>query len=304
MARQQSSYSEGVAAVNGTGAERSTLARYFSDIRKIPILTQEQEAELGRRIQAGDEEALERLVEANLKFVVSIANEYRNLGLPYEDAINEGNLGLIEAARRFDPERGAKFISWAVWWIRRAIRSALSDQSYAVRLPVSQFRRMQEVKETERHLAKELGRAPTHEELSAKLPRKLAQVDPIHRHGIRISSLDYTPPEEQNGTFVDSLQDDNLVPIERQLLDDERVSCINALYEKLPDQQRTVIACRFGIDGERPQTLSEIGRRIGRSREGVRLIECKAIERLRRLFAARDIGSRLPRAHDDFDHAA
>jgi RNA polymerase primary sigma factor len=304
MARQQTSYSASTAPVKATGGERSLLARYFSDIRKIPILTQEQEAELGRRIQAGDEDALERLVEANLKFVVSIANEYRNLGLPYEDAINEGNVGLIEAARRFDPERGAKFISWAVWWIRRAIRSALSDQSFSVRLPVSQFRRMQEVKDTERDLVKELGRVPTHEELSAKLPRKLAQVDPIHRHGIRISSLDYTPPEEPSGNFADSLEDDQQVSVERQLLDDEQASNINALYEKLPDQQRTVIACRFGIDGERPQTLSEIGRRIGRSREGVRLIEGKAIERLRRLFAARDSASRLPSAHDDFDHAA
>ena len=284
--------------------DRSTLSRYLSDIREIAILSQEEEAALGRRIQAGEEGALEQLVEANLRFVVSIAGEYRNLGLPFDDLINEGNLGLIEAAHRFDPDRGAKFISWAVWWIRRAIRTALSDQTFVVRLPVSQFKRMREVKATERDLTKALGRPPTREEMAAKLPKKLAQVDPIHRHGIRISSLDYTTPDEQRSTLADTLQDDKQISIENRLLDDEQTESINALYEKLPDQLRTVIAWRFGLGGEQPQTLSEIGRRIGRSREGVRLIEGKAIEKLRRLFDANELATRKLTATSDFDHAA
>ena len=284
--------------------DRSTLSRYLSDIREIAILSQEEEAALGREIQAGDEGALEHLVESNLRFVVSIAGEYRNLGLPFDDLINEGNLGLIEAAHRFDPDRGAKFISWAVWWIRRAIRTALSDQTFVVRLPVSQFKRMREVKATERDLTRDLGRPPTRDEMAAKLPRKLAQVDPIHRHGIRISSLDYTAPDEQRDTLADTLPDHKLVSIESRMLCDEQTENINELYEKLPDQLRTVIAWRFGLDGEQPQTLSEIGRRIGRSREGVRLIEGKAIDKLRKLFDAHELAARRLTATSDFDHAA
>ena len=284
--------------------DRSTLSRYLSDIREIAILSQEEEAALGREIQVGDDGALEQLVESNLRFVVSIAGEYRNLGLPFDDLINEGNLGLIEAAHRFDPDRGAKFISWAVWWIRRAIRTALSDQTFVVRLPVSQFKRMREVKATERDLTRDLGRPPTREEMAAKLPRKLAQVDPIHRHGIRISSLDYTAPDEQRDTLADTLPDHKLVSIESRMLCDEQTENINELYEKLPDQLRTVIAWRFGLDGEQPQTLSEIGRRIGRSREGVRLIEGKAIDKLRKLFDAHELATRRLTPTSDFDHAA
>ena len=294
----------GTTKTSHLSGDRSTLSRYLSDIRGIAILSQEEEAELGRKIAAGKEGALERLVEANLRFVVSVAGEYRNLGLPFDDLINEGNLGLIEAAHRFDPDRGAKFISWAVWWIRRAIRTALSDQTFVVRLPVSQFKRMREVKATEKDLTRDLGRPPTREEMSAKLPRKLAQVDPIHRHGIRISSLDYTAPDEQRDTLAETLPDRKQVSVENQLLEDEQNESITELYEKLPDQLRTVIAWRFGLDGEQPQTLSEIGRRIGRSREGVRLIEGKAIEKLRRLFDANEIAERRVTANSDYDHAA
>ena len=295
---------QGTTKTGHLSGDRSTLSRYLSDIRDIDILSQEEEAKLGRKIAAGEEGALERLVEANLRFVVSVAGEYRNLGLPFDDLINEGNLGLIEAAHRFDPNRGAKFISWAVWWIRRAIRTALSDQTFVVRLPVSQFKRMREVKATERDLTRDLGRPPTREEMSAKLPRKLAQVDPIHRHGIRISSLDYTAPDENRDTLAETLPDPSQVSVENQLLEDEQNESINELYEKLPDQLRTVIGWRFGLDGEQPQTLSEIGRRIGRSREGVRLIEGKAIEKLRRLFDANEIAGRRVTANSDYDHAA
>jgi RNA polymerase primary sigma factor len=296
--------SNGTSKVREFTADRSTLSRYLSDIREIPILSQEAEAALGRRIQTGEKAALEQLVEANLRFVVSIAGEYRNLGLPFEDLINEGNLGLIEAAQRFDPERGAKFITWAVWWVRRAIRNALSDQSYVVRLPVSQLKRMREVRATERELTRELGRRPTREEMAAKLPRKLAHVDPIHRHGIRISSLDFSAPDEQRDTLAETLPDHSLVSVEHRLLDEEQTENLSALYEKLPDPLRSVIAWRFGLDGEPPQTLSEIGRRIGRSREGVRLIEGKAIEKLRRLFDASKIAERRLLHSNDFDHAA
>jgi RNA polymerase sigma factor (sigma-70 family) len=271
-----------------TGSGRSVIDRYLADIRHYPRLTREEELELVSQAQEGSMEALDWLIECNLRFVVRVAGEYRNRGLPFEDLINEGNLGLIEAARRYDPGQGTRFISWAVWWIRKSIRAALAEQPHVVRLPLSQFKKIRVVRATEKALEGELGRGPTLSEMSASLPVGLSGMDPIHHYGIRCASLDEPVHREGRRTMAEVVGDDGRPSVEEQMLDREQKSGVRALQGQLDGQQREVIAGRFGLDGQPPQTLAEIGQRIGRSREGVRLIEVRALQRLRRLLAATD----------------
>ncbi|HNX19463.1 MAG TPA: sigma-70 family RNA polymerase sigma factor, partial [Acidobacteriota bacterium] len=157
-------------------SDRSVLSRYFSEIRAYPLLTKEQEQQLAHRVRKGDKDAFEHLVASNLSFVVKVASEYRNLGLPLEDLLNEGNLGLIEAARRYDPEKGTKFITYAIWWIRKAILKALAEQVNLVRVPTYQMKKVKQVREAEHTLRKELGRAPERHEISDRLDTTLKKV--------------------------------------------------------------------------------------------------------------------------------
>ncbi|MCP3978285.1 MAG: RNA polymerase sigma factor RpoD/SigA [bacterium] len=274
------------AANKGPKGTARVLDCYFTDIRRMPMLTREQEAQLGRRAQSGDRRALNELVESNLRFVVKVATEYTDFGLPLEDLINEGNLGLMEAAERFDPERGVKFISWAVWWIRKAIRNALNEQPRVVRLPLSQLKRMRVVRETERGLKEDLGREPTNDEIAAQLPKKMAKIEPIHRHDVRVTSLDEPVAGEFQETYAETLQDTACSSIEDDLVEQETRDNVDDLCNRLDRREREVISARFGLDGEKPRTLREIGQQIGLSREGVRLIELQAIKQLRRNFIA------------------
>lgn len=252
------------------------LTRYLAEIREYDILTREEENRLALAAQDGCQIALNRLVEANLRFVVKVAKEYRNCGLPLEDMINEGNLGLIEAAKRFDPERGPRFISCAVWWIRREILNALSNQSHAVRLPASQTAKMKEVRRTREQLAGELGRTPTDDEISSRLHAKPGALDPIHVHGVRLSSLDAPLNDDQSESFADFLVDEHQASVEEQMMKDEALACVDLLTEELEDRERDVIESRFGLGDRDPQTLQVVADRIGLSREGVRLVERKA----------------------------
>src|SRR5499426_2352263 len=160
--------------------DRSTvLSRYFSEIRRYSLLSREQEVSLAKRVLKGDRQSLNDLIESNLSFVAKVASEYRNLGLPFEDLLNEGNLGLIEAAHRFDHRKGTKFITYAIWWIRKAILKALSEQSNLVRVPNYQMKKVKEVRDVERNLRKELGRKPKREEICDKLDASMSKVDEI-----------------------------------------------------------------------------------------------------------------------------
>lgn len=266
------------------GSADGILNRYFADIRGYPWLTREQEGVLAREAQAGRSESLNRLIECNLPFVVKIAGQYRNLGLPFEDLISEGNLGLIEAARRFDPGRGTRFVTWAIWWIRKSICHALSERAQLVRLPVSQIKKIRVVRATEKALEGKCRREPTQEEMSASLPSNLAGLDPIHCDGIRCDSLDEPNSRDRRKNIAELLKDERLTSVEDQMLSREASDRVSLFYAQLDEQQKAVIACRFGLGGEEPLTLEEIGQRMGRSREGVRLIEAKAMERLRKLF--------------------
>lgn len=269
-------------------SERSSvLSRYFSEIREYPLLTKEEEMRLARKVKAGKRGALNELIESNLSFVVKVASEYRNLGLPFEDLLNEGNIGLIEAARRYDASKGTKFITYAIWWIRKSILKALSDHSSLVRVPNYQMKKVREIREAERSLRRDLGRAPNRQEISKKLSRSVSKIDQVLQLSVREVSLDDKVGREREKPISDYLVDDSCVSPEQDFIHRESNSLVGEALSHLTDQEKTVVGFRFGLSGGQPLTLKEIGEKMGISRERVRQIECQAKTRLRKVFARR-----------------
>jgi len=263
----------------------SLLSRYFSEIRSYPLLSKDQEHVLARSVRKeGSRDALNELIESNLSFVVKVASEYRNLGLPFEDLLNEGNLGLIEAAHRYDASKGTKFITYAIWWIRKSILKALSEHSNLVRVPTYQLKKVREIRDTERVLARRLGRRPRREEISARLDRSLAKVDQVLQFSLREMSLDEKFGKDRDKPIADFLVDVRSVDPENDLIKREATSLVSEAMNHLNEQERKVISHRFGIQMRRPLTLKEIGEMMSISRERVRQIECQAKTRLRKLF--------------------
>jgi RNA polymerase primary sigma factor len=265
-------------------SDRTVLSRYFTEIREYPLLTKEQEQQLARRVQAGDPEAFEHLVASNLSFVVKVASEYRNLGLPLEDLLNEGNLGLIEAARRYDPAKGTKFITYAIWWIRKSILKALAEQVNLVRVPTYQMKKVREVRETERTLRKELGRSPERQEISARMDVSIKKVDQVLQVHSKETSIDDTVGKDKKTPVSDFLTDPDDESPEDNLLKREGTTLVAQALHFLSDQEQVVIKHRFGLEGCPILTLKEIGEKMGVSRERVRQIETQAKQRLRRIF--------------------
>jgi len=268
-------------------AEVSILSQYFSEIRSFPLLTKDEEKTLARDIKMGSQDALNELVESNLSFVAKVASEYRSLGLPFEDLLNEGNVGLIEAAHRFDASKDIKFISYAIWWIRKSILKALSEQSHTVRLPYSQMKKVKEIRKAERALRKEFGRKPTREEISVHLEKSVAKIDKILQHTAHEVSLDEPIGTDQETPLSECLVDGELITPEQRILEREMTNGVGEVFELLNRQQKTVIGYRFGLDGQPPLTLQETGDQMGLSRERVRQIECQAKDRMRKLFHRR-----------------
>ena len=262
----------------------SILGRYFSEIRGFRLLTKDQEKDLARDIQGGRREAVNELVESNLSFVAKVAGEYRNLGLPFEDLLNEGNVGLIEAAHRFDADKDTKFISYAIWWIRKSILKALAEQSSVVRLPYSHMKKVKEIRRAERALRDELRRKPTREEIGQRLDRNVAKIDKVLSHGSHEVSLDEPLGKEHETPLADIIVDKEMDTAEGMMLDLEMIHGIGKAFRCLSDQQRTVIGYRFGLDRKPVLTLQETGNRMSLSRERVRQIECQAKERMRKMF--------------------
>ncbi len=264
----------------------SSLARYLSEIGDYSILTKEQEMEIARRARArGKPEQLNRLVESNLSFVVKIANEYRNLGLPFEDLLNEGNIGLIEASQRYDHTKGTKFITYAIWWIRKSILKALSEQSSIVRVPNYQLKKVRKVRDTEQNLARTLGRKPDKAELSKELDSTVSKIDEILQIKLREVSIDEKVGREKDIPLSDYLVDDQSVNPEDELLKHESEDLVRTALGSLTPQEHRVIINRFGLAGGRSFTLKEIGQSMGLSRERIRQIEAQAKKKLRRVFA-------------------
>jgi RNA polymerase primary sigma factor len=270
-------------------AAGDSLNVYIREIAQFKPLALEEERDLGRRIQAGDQEALNRLVEANLRFVVSYAKRYRGLGLAFLDLIHEGNLGLIEAAKRFDPERGVKFISYAVWWVRQAIFHALSEHTRVFRLPQKLSGQVSRVGNARDRLASELERPPTTEEVARETDLSEAEVEELLRVAGDDVSLSTAVGEEGGLELGDTLEQDTVPAVELTLMRSSFERQIQAIVGELDEKERDVIRMRFGLDGEEPRTLQEIGEALGLSRERIRQIESKAKEKLRRSREAQSL---------------
>ncbi|HEX6853365.1 MAG TPA: RNA polymerase sigma factor RpoD/SigA [Candidatus Polarisedimenticolaceae bacterium] len=275
--------------MESTSDRGSVLSRYFADIREYPLLTKEEEMRLAEDVKKGSREALNGLIESNLSFVAKVASEYRNLGLPFEDLLNEGNIGLIEAAHRYDASKGTKFITYAIWWIRKSILKALSEHSNLVRVPNYQMKKVREIRDAEASLRRSLGRAPEREEISERLSRSVTKIDQVLQFNLREVSLDDKVGKDKDKPIADFLVDPGSADPEADLIDRESNSLVGEAMAHLTEQERTVIAYRFGLAGGPPLTLKEIGEKMGISRERVRQIECQAKARLRKVFARKRV---------------
>ena len=263
-----------------SGDDRS-LDTYLREIRTIPVLNLQEEMALARDARNGVNGATNKLIQANLRFVVVVARQYQNQGLPLSDLINEGNIGLIKAAQRYDEHKGFKFISYAVWWVRQAIMQALAEQSRIFRLPLNRAEELRRINKVVRGLKQELGREPTTHEIAGKLSLDHRDVVDIMRTFSPHLSLDapFSPGEE--GRLLDVIEDTTIespdAPVMEKSLKEEVVWALNTLT----DREAAVIRSYFGINREKPMTLDEIGKQFGLTRERVRQIKERAIRRLR-----------------------
>ncbi len=259
-----------------------SLNVYIREIARFKQLTPDEEKQLARRIREGDQQALNKMVESNLRFVVSYAKRYRGLGLHFLDLIHEGNLGLIEAAKRFDPERNVKFISYAVWWVRQAIFHALSEHARVFRLPQKMSGQVSRVEHARDKLAAEHGRQPTIAEVAQATELSEAEVDNLLRMVGDDRSLSDTVGDEGTLELGDTLEQDSVPGVELELMKSTFARHVQSMVDALDEKEREVLRLRFGLDGDEPRTLQEIGDALGLSRERIRQIESKAKEKLRR----------------------
>ncbi len=258
------------------------IDQYFHDIERSVGLSAEQEAANAKLIKQGDEEALCVLVEANLRFVVSVAKGYQNLGLPLSDLINEGNLGLIIAAKRFDETRGFKFISYAVWWIRQAILQAIAEQSRIVRLPLNRIGELTRANKAMTRLEQELGRPPELDEIAAELQIKSKDMDLLTILSQRPTSLDKPlKDDEDRENLGNMLPDESLPDPDEQLADAELKASIHGSLSQLSEREADILRMYYGLDGRKPMTLEQIGAHYGLTRERVRQVKERALQKLR-----------------------
>ncbi len=270
-------------------AHNTSLEKYLQEIGGVPLLTQEQEVALARQIKEDNEEALEKLTKANLRFVVSVAKQYQNQGLSLGDLINEGNLGLIKAAKRFDETRGFKFISYAVWWIKQSILQALAEQSRVVRLPLNRVGALNRIGKTLSNLEQEFEREPTSEEIAVELDMTLAEVDDALRIAGRHLSLDAPMHSKDNNenSLLDLIEDSEEPSPDDPLLTESLKVDLEVALNSLSQREAEVIRLYFGLGRERALTLEEIGEVFRLTRERVRQIKEKAIQRLRHASRSR-----------------
>jgi RNA polymerase primary sigma factor len=259
-----------------------SLTAYLAEVRRRPVPTLEEELELGRRIQAGNTEAVHELVERNLRFVLQVAGKYKGSDVPLTDLINEGNLGLIHAARKFDPDRGARFITYAVWWIRQAIMHALAAGGGAVRLPIKQAELLSKLRHKMEEVRQDTGTEPTAEELAQALDMKPEDVSDLLRVNRPQLSLDAPLNDNMDSTHLDLLESSQLPSSEDVYLHASLINEVRELLDHLEPREAMILRARFGFD-DTPKSLAAIGRELGLSRERVRQIETRARSKLRAL---------------------
>ena len=265
-----------------TNRESQSLEKYLQEIGKVDMISPQEEVQLSIRIRLGDQKSLDRLVKANLRFVVSVAKQYQNQGLTLPDLINEGNLGLIKAAMRFDETRGFKFISYAVWWIRQSILQSLAEQSRIVRLPLNKVGLANKITKAFQRLEQEYEREPSIEELATILDISLNEVSDTMCAGIRHISIDSPLSEGEDGSLIDLMTNPNAEKADKEVEHTESLrSEIQRILKTLTDRQKVVLCYFFGIGVDNPLSLEDIGSRFNLTRERVRQIKDKALTKLR-----------------------
>ena len=264
-----------------TNRETASLDKYLQEIGKVDLITADEEVELAQRIKAGDQIALEKLTKANLRFVVSVAKQYQNQGLTLPDLINEGNLGLIKAAQRFDETRGFKFISYAVWWIRQSILQALAEQSRIVRLPLNKIGSINKINKTYAFLEQSHERPPSAEEIAKELDMTINDVKESMKNSGRHVSMDAPLVEGEDSNLYDVLRSGESPNPDKDLLHESLRTEIERALETLTPREADVIRLYFGLGNQHPMTLEEIGETFDLTRERVRQIKEKAIRRLK-----------------------
>ncbi len=276
----------------GSDANRS-LSKYLQEISNYEPLSPEKEVELALRVKKGERRALKELTEANLRFVVSVAKDYQGQGLPLTDLINEGNLGLIKAAERFDESRGFKFISYAVWWIRQSVLQALAEHSRIVRLPLNRVGTISKINKASAKLEQEFERSPRADELAHQLDMKITEINDAQRIARRHHSLDTPFSDDEKNSLLDVISDRNVDDPDKELHMSSLEKEVRNSLDSLKDREQDVIKMYFGIDREYALTLNEIGEEFGLTRERVRQIKEKAIRRLRHKSRSKKLRSYL-----------
>jgi RNA polymerase primary sigma factor len=278
---------------NAEGLETTTdaLQLFLREIGRHPLLTAADEVELSKRIERGDMEAKRRMIESNLRLVVSIAKNYRNQGLPFLDLIQEGMFGLIRAVEKFEWQRGLKFSTYATWWIRQAVARAIADKARTIRVPVHVVERMQKMHRAERYLWTQLAREPTLDEIAREAGLPLQQALEVRAAARASTSLDQPIGEQEDAVFGDLVAGDDPLPEEETEKRLQKEALDRAL-EALPERDRRVLELRYGLRGEEPHTLEHIGRRLGITRERVRQIEVESLARLASLREIDAVASR------------
>ena len=259
----------------------SSLSWYLDQINKIPLLSREDEDRLARLARDGDDEAKSILIKSNLRFVVSIAKKYQTSGISLLDLINEGNMGLIKAADRFDPDRGFHFISYAVWWIRQAIILAISQKASLIRLPLNRTADIQRIEKVHKKLEHELGREPTASEIAEDLDMDDEEINHLRNITQDFISLDSTLGDSDETTILSMIVDQRTDSPDQHILDESLREALDEILATLTESERQILMMRFGLDGADPMSLQQIGDRFNLSKERIRQIEKKAIRRLR-----------------------
>ncbi|MBN2175549.1 MAG: sigma-70 family RNA polymerase sigma factor [Bacteroidales bacterium] len=264
-----------------TRRDSTSFEKYLQDIAKVEMISPDEEIILAKKIKKGDHKALEKLVKANLRFVVSVAKQYQNRGLNLQDLINEGNLGLIKAARLFDETRGFKFISYAVWWIRQSILSAIAEQSRIVRLPVNKVGALRQISKVTMKFQQENDRLPTSEELAKLMDISLHKLETYLKSNSRQVSIDAPAIEDKDRKMIDFMEDKEVMEPDEPLMSQSLKQEIMRILGTLPAREKEVVALYFGLSGT-PKTLIEIGQLLDISRERARQIKDRAIRDLRK----------------------